>query len=65
MAIEEDRFAGRRTQAPPKRNAGGRRGGLSGKVEAVEMHDLMPGGGKVMDELFFGIVLGVELGDGA
>ncbi|KAJ0159871.1 hypothetical protein CTA2_8973 [Colletotrichum tanaceti] len=35
------------------------------QVEAVEVHDLGPGGDEVADELFVGVGAGVDLGDGA
>ena len=36
-----------------------------GEVEAVEVHDLVPGCGKVTHELFLRIVLCIDLGQGA
>ena len=35
------------------------------QVEAVEVHDLMPGGDEVVDELLAGIGAGVDFGQGA
>src|SRR5581483_4597582 len=37
----------------------------SGQVEAVEGHDLVPGGHEVADELLLGVVARVELGEAA
>ncbi len=39
-------------------------GGSGAHVKAVQVHDLVPGGNKVMDESFFGIVGGIDLGNG-
>ena len=36
-----------------------------GEVEAVCVHDFGPGRDEVVDEFFFGVVRGVDLGDGA
>jgi hypothetical protein len=36
-----------------------------GEIKAVEIHDLVPGGNKVMHELFLVVVLGVDLSQGA
>jgi len=37
----------------------------SGEVEAVEVHDLRPGGDEVVHELLLRVVAGVDLGEGA